>query len=182
MANGTVFPRSSTLSHCSPPPFIAVMVQNTKLLRALQRIADTSRKLSRAAVPAPGPPCIPTLLKSLPEHRPLLPVLVSQDIPANLAKVCADRYDVYASQLRSETETKLAPYLVNLCKNPPARVYSIFLNSYSQTLQRWAQSILNTALKSLKRDSVELQNWDVTYPAPLWLPVRPPRMSILEPC
>ena len=146
------------------------MTANARILRALQmqRIAGTSRKTKSATSSTPNTPLI---LKSLPEHKPLLPLLLSYHIPSKLAKACADRYDRYADQLRSETESKLAPYLADHISGRPARVYSLFLDNYNQTLRDWAQSILNTALRNLKRDSAELDNWDVTYPPPLWLPV-----------
>ena len=148
------------------------MAENTRFLRALQRIVDTARKINPNPRPIPIIQATPNVLTSLPEHKPLLPLLLSHDIPPKLAKACADRYDGYASQLRSEAETKLAPYLVNGGGSQPATIYSIFLKDYNRTLQCWSQSILNTALNSLKRDSVELRNLDVTHPAPLWLPVR----------
>lgn len=74
----------------------------------------------------------------------------------------------------------LAPHIVNGGESQTAKIYSLFLNNYNQTLQRWSQSILNTALKSLKRVSVELSNLVVTYPAPLWLPVCLPRSAALD--
>jgi len=150
------------------------MAQTSRFLRALQRIVDTARKINPNPHPTPATQATPNVLTSLPEHKPLLPLLLSHDVPRKLARTCAERYDEYAIQLKSETESRLAPYLVNRRESQPAQVYSIFLNNYNQTLQRWSQSILNTALKSLKRDSVELRNWEVTYPAPLWLPVRLP--------
>ena len=146
------------------------MAANSRILRALQmrRIVDTSRKINPTHSSTPN---TPSILTSLPEHKPLLPLLLSYHVPPTLAKACADRYDKYASQLRSETETKLVPYLVDSASGRPGRVYSLFLDNYNQTLRDWAQSTLNIALKSLKRDSAVLQNWDVTYPPPLWLPV-----------
>jgi len=153
------------------------MATNARVLRALQmqRIAGTSRKTKSTTSPTPN---TPSILKSLPEHRPLLPLLLLHHIPSKLAKACADRYDRYADQLRSETESKLAPYLVDHISGRPARVYSLFLDNYNQALRDWAQSILNIALRSLKRDSAELKNWDATYPPPLWLPVS---LSLLKP-
>lgn len=155
----------------TPRSHLSAMAANSIFPHALRRIADTSRKFGRA-MSITSAPNIPTILKSLPEHRPLLPLLLSHGIPFRLATTCADRYDKCASELRSETETKLAPYLVNNRKNPPAVVYPLFLTNYIHALRDWAQSILNTALKCLKRSSVDLSDWDVTYPAPLWLPVR----------
>jgi len=147
-------------------------------IRALQRIVDTSRKFGftcakstpRATQTAPTTLTVPTVFESLPEHKPLLPLLLSHDIPSKLAKACADRYDSYAKQLRSAAEAKFAPHLNQ--QSHTASVYIFFLESYSQTLRRWAQSVLNAALKSLKRGSVGLQNLDVIYPKPLWFPVR----------
>lgn len=157
------------------------MAANSRLGRILQlqRIANASRKFGPSTPTTPiAAPSTPTVLKSLPEHKSLLPLLLSHDIPSKIAQACADRFDRYANQLRSETETKLAQYLTHRCKNPPARVYSFYVNSYSQALRDWAQSILNAALKSLKRNSAEIRNWDVTYPQPLWLPVRPPCLML----
>ena len=170
-----IFPRSPTPNRLHSPS-VTAMAANSRLLRTLQlqRIANTSRKFNSAATPVPtaaATPATPTILKSLPEHRPLLPVLLSHSVPHNLAKACADRYDRYADQLRSDTEIKLAPYLLDHHDGQPARIYAVFLNNYSRTLRDWAQSTLNAALKSLKRSSKELQSWDVTYPPPLWLPV-----------
>lgn len=150
---------------------------------ALQRIVDTSRKFSfartrsthRATHTAPPTPNPPTLFESLPEHRPLLPLLLSHDIPSKLAKACADRYDSYAKQLKTAAETKFAPYLNR--GSDTASVYLFFLENYNQMLRHWAQSVLNAALKSLKRGSVDLWDLDVTYPKPLWFPVR---SSILQ--
>jgi len=153
------------------------MATNSRLVRALQfqRIANTSRKLApTTSTASTTTPHTPTLLKSLPEHKSLLPLLLSHDIPSKVARACADRFDRSANQLRSETEAKLVPYLINRRKNQPARVYSFFLNSYSHTLHDWAQSILNAALRSLKRDPTKIQDWDVMYPPPLWLPVSVP--------
>lgn len=147
------------------------MTESLRFLRALQRIADTARRINPNPRPAPTIQATPNILTSLPEHKSLLPLLLSHDIPSKLARACADKYDGYANQLRSETESKLAPYLANRKKSQPAKAYSLFLDNYSKALRRWSQHILNAALKSLKRDSVELRNWEVTYPAPLWLPV-----------
>lgn len=156
------------------------MAENSRFLRALQRIADTARRINSTPRPTPTIQTSPSILTSLPEHKPLLPLLLSHDIPPKLARACADRFEGYATQLRSEAESKLAPYLVNGSEGQPATIYSIFLRDYNRTLQRWSQSILNAVLKGLKRDSVELRNWDVTYPAPLWLPVRLSYVRILE--
>lgn len=166
----------------SIPSSVTVMAESSRVLRALQRIADTARKINPSLRSSAAVQATPNVLTSLPEHRPLLPLLLSYDIPSKIAKACADRYDGYASRLRSAAENKLAPYLINRSKSQPARVYSIFLGEYKQTLRIWSQSILNAALKSLKRDSVELQNWDVTHPAPLWLPVRLAWTKVLERC
>ena len=171
--------RRSFLRRRQPPqplhsPSITAMVTNPRLLRALQlqRIANTSRKFSSTASAIPTTtPITPVILKSLPEHRPLLSVLLSHNVPSKLAKACADRYDRYADQLRSDTEIKLAPYLLDYDDGQHARIYTVFLNNYSRALWEWAQSILDAALRSLKRDSAELRDWDVTYPPPLWLPV-----------
>jgi len=158
----------------------SAMAETSRLLRALQRIADTARKIN----PNPRPPAAtqttPNVLTSLPQHRPLLPLLLSHDIPPKVARACADRYDGYARRLKFAAESKLVPYLVNRNECQPAKVYSIFLGEYQQALRLWSQSILNTALKNLKRGSVELRNWDATYPAPLWLPVRLAWTRILE--
>jgi len=165
----------------SPPTyssFALVMTEKSKLLRTLQRIATTARRFDPNTRPTPPIQATPNILTSLPEHKPLLPLLLSHDIPLKLARACADRYDGYASQLKSETESKLSPYLVGRGGSQPAKIYSLFLNTYNQTLQRWSQSILNTALKELKRNSVELRDCMVTYPAPLWMPVRLPRTAI----
>ena len=139
------------------------------LLRTLQRISDTARKINTRTRP---PPKAPSILKSLPDHKPLLPLLLSHGIPSKLAEACADKYDKYANQLRIEAETRLAPHLSD-CQ--PGRVYTLFLKEYSQTLRDWAQIVLNSALKNLKRDSQELGSWSVTYSPILWLPVRPRR-------
>lgn len=147
------------------------MADHLRIIRALQRISDTSRKFTSTTSTGRATPDIPTILKSLPEHKPLLPLLLSHGIPTKLANACADRYDRYASQLRLETEAKLAPYLVNLRRSSPRKVYSAFLHNYGKELRNWAQTVLNTTLNKLNRDSVELRNWDATYPAPLWLPV-----------
>jgi len=160
------------------PPLL--MAETPRILSTLQRIAETARKIGSKSRPVHKALNTPVILKSLPEHRPLLPLLLSYNIPSKLAQTCADRYDKYANQLRSEAETKFAPYLLKR-PNHAAGVYSVFLDSYSQTLQRWAQSILNAALKSLKRNSVEIENLDVTYPKPLWLPVRLPVLTLVEP-
>lgn len=156
------------------------MAEKSKLLRALQRIAATARKIEPNSRPTPAIRPAPSVLVSLPEHKSLLPLLLSHDVPPRLAKACADRYDEYAGQLRLEAESELAPYLANRRKNQPAKVYTIFLNNYNQTLHRWSQSVLNTALKSLKRGSVELLDWEVTHPAPLWLPVGLSHMRIMN--
>jgi len=145
-------------------------------IHALRRIADTSRKFtSKKTTPRAARTTTPntsTVFESLPEHKPLLPLLLSHNIPSRLAKACADKYDSYAKQLKSAAETKFAPYLFN-CRSHTPNVYYVFLESYAQMLQDWAQSVLNVALKSLKRDFVDLQNLDVTYPRPLWFPVSP---------
>ena len=152
--------------------------ESPRVLATLQRIAETARKINSKSRPVHTTLGTPVILKSLPEHKPLLPLLLSYDIPSRLAKACADRYDQYASKLRSEAETKFAPHLLKRPRHA-AGVYSFFLGSYSQALRRWAQSILNAALKSLKRNSVELGNFDVTHPKPLWLPVRLPVLPSL---
>lgn len=162
------FPPIVSIPYFHLPPFI-IMSQNSKLLRALRRIADTSRKFNRKHSTAT--PNVPTVLRSLPEHKPLLPLLLSHDIPLKLAKACADRYDRYANQLRSETETQLVPYLVNHRKNVPIRVYLLFFSNYTHALRDWAQSTLNAALKCLKRQPVELTDWDAASSPPLWIPV-----------
>lgn len=164
---------------CSTYTSLHTVMAERSRIRALQRIVDTSRKFGltctnttpRATQTASPTPNTPTVLESLPEHKPLLPILLSHNIPSKLAKACADRYDSYAKQLRSAAETKFAPYLLNRRSHAPS-VYYFFLESYNQTLRRWAQSVLTAALKRLKRDSVDLQNLDVTYPNPLWFPVR----------
>lgn len=148
------------------------MAENSRLLRTLQRISDTARKINGKARLAPK---APSILKSLPEHKPLLPLLLSYGIPSKLAEACADRYDKYANQLRMEAETRLAPHLVEHHDSQSGRVYTLFLKEYRQTLRDWAQIVLNSALKNLKRDSQELENWNITYPPILWLPVRPRR-------
>lgn len=159
------------------PASTTIMATNSRLSRALQlqRIASTSRRLN----PTPKPkatsrtkPNTPTILESLPKHKPLLPLLLSHGIPNKLAKACADKFDIYADTLRSETETRLVPHLLDYSTGPPARVYSLFLHNYSKSLLDSAQTTLNAALKSLKRSSAELRGWDVTYPPPLRLPVR----------
>ena len=147
------------------------MAGNSRLLKTLRAISNTSRNFSHPVLTVSSKSTAPTVLRSLPEHKSLLPLLLSYNVPPKLAKECAARYDRYASQLRSETETRLVPYFTNRRKNPPTTVYPIFLNNYNRTLRRWSQSILDIALKTLKRDSVELRDWEVTYPAPLWLPV-----------
>lgn len=172
--------REPLFPHTYTPSSTLVMAERSRFLRALQRIADTARRIDSTPRSTLTIQATPNVLTSLPEHKPLLPLLLSHDIPPKLAKACADRYDGYAVQLRSEAESKLMPYLVNGSESQPAMIYSIFLKDYNRTLQRWSQSILNAALKSFKRDSVELRNLEVTYPAPLWLPVRLPRMSVLE--
>ena len=168
--------RQATLPQAHALHFILsrpVMAENLRFLRALQRIADTTRRVNQNPRPRPTIQVTPSILRSLPEHRPLLPLLLSHNIPSEHARICSERYAEYASKLRSEMEAKLVSYLTDRKERRPARVYSLFLNNYSQALQLWSQSILNTALKNLKRDSVELQNLEVTYPAPLWLSVRP---------
>ena len=159
------------------------MAENLSRLRALQRIARTSRQFNFASAtatctaPTTRTTSTPTILKSLPEHRPLLPLLLSHSVPKKLAGVCSERYEKYAKRLRSHTETKLVPYLsgggggAGGTSNHSPEIYSIFLEKYSHTLRDWAQSILNTALKSLRRDPVQLQGWDAIYAAPMWLPV-----------
>jgi hypothetical protein len=152
------------------------MAEKSRLLRVLQlqRIAETARKINPNARPTRTTSNTPTILKLLPEHKPLLPLLLSHGVPSKLASPCADKYDIHANELRSKTETKLAPYLLNPRDGQPAGIYSAFLDNYGQALRDWAQSVLNAALRSLKRESVKLQNWEATYPAPLWLPVRIP--------
>ena len=152
------------------------MAEKSTLLRASQRFAQAARKTN------PNPLQTSTILVSLPEHRPLLPLLLSHNIPSRLAKACSDKYDGYANQLKSKTESKLAPYLAYQKKCHPFQAYSLFLNRYSQTLQRWSQSILDAALMNLRRDSVELQNLEVTHPTPLWLPVRLSCISVSDLC
>ncbi|KAF9786861.1 hypothetical protein BJ322DRAFT_679725 [Thelephora terrestris] len=152
------------------------MATNSRLARALQlqRIANTSRKFTpTTSTTLTATPDTPIVLKSLPEHKSLLPLLLSHNIPSKAAQACADRFDKYAKQLKSEIEAKLVPYLVNRRKNQPAKVYSLFLDNYSQALREWAQSILNAALRALKRTPAEIQNFDITYPPPLWLPSPP---------
>lgn len=138
-------------------------------LHTLQHISDTSHKPVSTAPVCREAPDILTALKSLPEHKPLLPILLSHNVPPKFANACAVRYDKYATQLR--LEAKLAPYLINLRKESPAAVYSAPSPEVPNGICGGTRSILNTALKKLKRDPVELQNWDVAYPAPLWLPV-----------
>jgi len=152
------------------------MAEDTRLFRQLQLqlISATARKFNTIARPTPR---TPTILKSLPVHKPLLPLLLSHGIPPKLAEACADKYDGQANRLRSEAETRLAPYLVEHSDSQPAGIYTLFLNEYSQTLWNWAQIVLNSALKNLKRNSRALGNWEVTYPEILWLPVRPLRDS-----
>ena len=157
------------------------MAENSRFLRALQRIADTTRRINPNPRSKPTIQVAPSVLTSLPKHKPLLPLLLSHNIPPKLAKACSDRYDGYASQLKSETESKLAPYLANQKESHPAQVYFLFLNRYTQVLRCWSQSVLNTALVSLKRNSVKLRNLEVTYLAPLWLPVCLPCIGTLEP-
>jgi hypothetical protein len=158
------------------------MAENSRFTRALQRIADSARRINPNPRRTPAFQDTPSVLTSLPEHKSLLPLLLSFDIPSKLAKACSDRYDGYVSRLKTETESKLAPYLSNRKKSHPAQAYSLFLNNYNKTLQLWSHSILNAALASLKRDTVELRNLEVTYPAPLWLPVCLPCISISAPC
>lgn len=149
------------------------MAKNPRFLRALQCFADAARKINPNLRPKPTIQDVPSVLTSLPEHKSLLPLLLSYNIPPKLAQACSDRYDEYASQLKSETESKLAPYLANKKESRPAQVYSLFLDRYSQVLRCWSQSVLDTALVNLKRDPVlELQNLEVTHLAPFWLPVR----------
>lgn len=155
------------------PSSTAAMVTKSIAPHTLRRIADTSRKFGRKTPTSPIPD-IPTILRSLPEHKPLLPLLLSHGIPPKPATMCANRYDSYANELRVETETKLTPYLIHRRKNPPAVVYPLFLSHYTHALRDRAQYILNTALRCLKRESVDLADWVATYPAPLWLPVRLP--------
>lgn len=154
------------------------MAENLRFLRTLQIISETARKINPSARPIHKISNTTTILKSLPEHRSLLPILLSHDIPSKLAKACADRYDKYASELRSRTESKLTPYLINRDGGQPARVYAVFLKNYKQALRNWSQTVLNTVLKSLKRDSVQLHDWEVAYPPPLWLPVRVLRLKL----
>ena len=161
---------------------IPAMAGQTTLLRALQRIVDAARKIKPGPRPTSTVRDTPIVFTSLPEHKPLLPLLLSNNIPAKLAKACSDRYDGYASKLKLETESKLTPYLAYRNESHPAKVYSLFLDHYNKTLRLWSQSILNTALTSLKRDSVELSNLEVTHLSPLWLPVRLPFGIIPELC
>ena len=150
------------------------MAEKSKLLRTLQfqRIAETARKINPNSRRIHTTPIAPTILKSLPDHKPLLPLLLSHGVPPRLAKACADKFDIHANELRSKTETKLAPYLLKLGGGQSAGIYSAFLENYSRALRDWAQSVLNAALRRLKRESVQLRNWEATYLAPLWLPVR----------
>lgn len=148
-----------------------VMAENSRLLRTLRLISETSRKFKNTTPTTHLSPAAPTIPRSLPKHKPLLPLLLSHGIPSKLAKACADRYDRYANQLRSDTEIKLAPYLVHRRKNPPARVYPVFLENYNQALRNCAQSILNATLKHLERGSADIRDWDVTHLPPFWLPV-----------
>ena len=166
-----LFTTDRSLSQLLHP--LTIMAERSRLLRALQlqRIAETARKINPNFRPTHTTSITPTILKSLPEHKPLLPLLLSHDVPPKLARVCADKYDTHANELRSKTETKLAPYLLKLSGGQPTGIYSVFLENYSQALRDWAQSVLNAALRNLKRESVQLRNWEATYPAPLWLPV-----------
>lgn len=159
----------SLLPAFTPPR--SAMAENLRLLRTLQLISETARKINPATRPINSTPKTPTILRSLPKHRSLLPLLLAHDVPPRLAEACAERYDKHASELRSRTETKLAPYLANRDGGQPASIYSVFLKSYSKALRDWSQTVLNAALKNLKRDFVQLHNWEVTYPPPLWLPV-----------
>lgn len=161
---------------------IPAMAEKSTLLRALQRFVDAARKIKPSPRPTSAFSDTPIFLTSLPEHKPLLPLLLSNNIPPKLAKACSDRYDGYANKLKLETESKLTPYLAYRNESHPAQVYSHFLNHYNKTLQLWSQSILNTALTSLKRDSVELRNLEVAHISPLWLPVRLPFGIIPELC
>ena len=156
----------------SLPP--TIMAENSRLLRTLRLISETSRKFHNITPTTHATPTTPTILRSLPRHKPLLPLLLSHGIPSKLAQVCADRYDRYATQLRSETETRLSPYLAHHRRDPPPSVYPVFLENYNQTLRDWAQSVLNATLKRLERDSTDIRNWDVTYPPPFWLPMVSP--------
>lgn len=158
------------------------MAENSTLQRALQRIAQAARKINPNVRSTLTIRDAPNVLVSLPEHKPLLPLLLSYNIPSKLAKACSDKYNEFANQLKSKTESELAPYLANQKKSHPAQVYSLFLNRYNRVLRSWSQSILNTALASLERDSVELRNLEVTYLAPLWLPVRLSCISISGLC
>lgn len=160
--------------HLLPATPISAMAANSKTLCALQIIAGTSRNSrvkARKESTSRATPNVPTVLKPLPEHKPLLPLLLSHKIPSPVANACADRYDRCAGKLRSTTEAILVPHLMNHDKDQPAGIYSLFLNNYKQALRDWAQSILNAALKSLKRDPAELRDWDIIYPQPLWFPV-----------
>ena len=150
------------------------MTENLRLLRTLQRISDTARKINATTHPATKSSSI---LRSLPEHKPLLPILLSHGIPLKLAQACAGQYDDYANRLRLETETRLAPHLAERNDSQVGRVYSFFLKEYSQTLRNWAQLVLDSALKNLKRDSQKLGTWDATYSPILWLPASPPLHS-----
>ena len=156
-----------------PPPLLATMTEKSKLLRVLQlqRIAEIARKINPNPRPTHTTSTTPTVLRSLPEHKPLFPLLLSHSVPSRLARVCADKYDTHANELRSKTETKLAPYL-KVGGGQSVGIYSAFLENYSQALQDWAQSVLDAALRSLKRESMKLRDWEATYPTPLWLPVR----------
>jgi hypothetical protein len=166
-------PRSLALFTSLPPPSQSWPKSRGSFVlynsNALQRQRVKSTQTPR---PTHSTPMTPTVLKSLPEHKPLLPLLLSHDVPPRLAKACADKYDIHANELRSKTETKLAPYLLRHSGGQPAGIYSVFLENYSKALRDWAQSVLNVALRRLKRESVQLWNWEATYCAPLWLPVR----------
>jgi hypothetical protein len=168
-------------------PLRTVMTErSSSRIRVLQRITDTSRKFSFTCTkPIPNvsqkiPPTsnAPRIIESLPEHKPLLPLLLSHNIPPKLADACADKYDNHAKRLKSTTELQFAPYLLN-CHSHAAGVYAFFLERYRQTLRHWAQTTLNAALKSLKRCSADFQDLDVTHPNPLWLPVRCPVLVFL---
>lgn len=155
------------------------MSGNLRLLRTLQRISDTARKINPKSR---SPPKVSPIFRSLPPHKPLLPILLSHGIPSKLAEACADKYDKYANQLRSEAETRLTPHLSEHIDGRSGRVYTFFLKEYDQTLRNWAQVVLNSALKNLRRDSQELGKWEATYPPMLWLPVRPLMIWTREQC
>ncbi|KAF9654223.1 hypothetical protein BDM02DRAFT_3106516 [Thelephora ganbajun] len=159
------------------------MATNSRNLHALQIIAHTSRKIrpkTRTVSTSRTTSSVPTVLEALPEHKPLLPLLLSHDVPSTIAKACADRYDRCASKLKSVTEAILVPRLTDHNKNQPAGIYSLFLNNYKQALWDWAQSILDAILKSLKRAPAKLRDWDIIYPPPLWFPFqRDPHSAIV---